>query len=191
MKAWIRPTNRSKVFQMALGSPLDVPGEHRDQRHQDAAGEDVAEESQCQRDRLGDLLDDVDRRQERDVALDDLDRVADEAAAPDARRVVADEHEQRQRQHEVDIGGRRLVAARRRRRRTRRTASGRTASQLEIRMKTKMRDGERQHERRDLHADRALDLLAHLDGQRLPEQLHATGYAGGGDLGLAGRTPGR
>ena len=40
----------------------------------------------------------------------------------------------------------------------------------------------RQYERGDLHADRGLDLIAHLDGQRFPEQLHLAGHTGGGDL---------
>jgi hypothetical protein len=62
-------------------------GNRRDQRDHDAAGEDVAEESQRQRDRLGDLLDEVDRRQEGDVALEQLDRMTITTAAPDARRV--------------------------------------------------------------------------------------------------------
>ncbi len=34
------------------------------------------------------------------------------------------------------------------------------------------RHRQRQHEGGDLHADRPFDLLAHLDGQCLPEQLH-------------------
>ena len=42
---------------------------------------------------------------------------------------------------------------------------------------------QRQHERGDLHADRSLDLAAHLGGDGLPEQLHAAGHAGRGDLG--------
>ena len=45
------------------------------------------------------------------------------------------------------------------------------------------RDGKRQHERRDLHADRGLDLVAQLDGDGFPEQLHAAGHAGRRDLG--------
>src|SRR6185312_9583139 len=74
--------------------PQDVRREQRDQRDQDAAGEDVAKQSERQRDRLGQLLDDVDRREEGDVALQHLDRVPDDAATPDTGGVVADEHEQ-------------------------------------------------------------------------------------------------
>ena len=40
------------------------------------------------------------------MALGDLYRVADDSASLKARRVVADEDEQSEGQHEVDIGGR-------------------------------------------------------------------------------------
>src|SRR6266478_3014474 len=68
-----------------VGQPQDVRREQRDQRDQDAAGEDVAKESERQRNRLGDLLDQVDRRHQGDVALQQLDGVAHYAAAPNAR----------------------------------------------------------------------------------------------------------
>ena len=84
MKAWIRPMKRSNDFQIALGAHRIQAGNSAISADHDAAGEDVAEESQRQRDRLGDLLDDVDRRQEGDVTLGDLDGVADDAAPPDA-----------------------------------------------------------------------------------------------------------
>src|SRR6201999_641351 len=45
-----------------VGRPHDPRREQGDQCDQDAAGEDIAEESQGQRYRLGDLLDEVDRR---------------------------------------------------------------------------------------------------------------------------------
>src|SRR5690242_9666915 len=73
--------------------PQDVRREQRDQRDQDAAGEDVAKESERQRDRLGELLDEVDGRQERDVPLEQLHRVPDDATAPNTGGVVTDENE--------------------------------------------------------------------------------------------------
>src|SRR5215475_2043767 len=87
----------------SVRQPQDVRREQRNQRNQDAARKDVAKESERQRDRLGQLLDEVDRREERDVALEQLHRVPDDAAAPDARRVIADEYEESERQHKVDI----------------------------------------------------------------------------------------
>jgi hypothetical protein len=45
------------------------------------------------------------------------------------------------------------------------------------------RDRERQHKRCDSHADGALDLVAHLDGDRFPEQLDAAGDSSRCDLG--------
>src|SRR6478735_4985730 len=91
-----------------VGRPQDPWREQRDQRDQDAAGEDVAEKSQRQRDRLGDLLDEVDRRHQRDVALEQLDRMTEWTATPDARGVVADEDEQGERQHKVYVRRRRF-----------------------------------------------------------------------------------
>lgn len=65
-----RPDEQVEGLPDRVGRPHDVRREQRDQRDQDAAGEDVAEKSQRQRDWLGQLLDDVDRRQERHVALE-------------------------------------------------------------------------------------------------------------------------
>ena len=45
------------------------------------------------------------------------------------------------------------------------------------------RDRQRKDERRDLHADRGLDLVAQLNRDRLPEQLDAVGNAGRCHLG--------
>src|ERR1700757_2741799 len=70
-------------FPNRVGRPHNPRGEERDQGHQDAAGEDVAEKTEGQRDRLGKFFDQVDRRQERHVTLEQLDRVSDDAAPPD------------------------------------------------------------------------------------------------------------
>ena len=82
MKAWMAPMNSSsKGFQIGQADPRQVG---RDQRHDDGdhqdAREDVAEESEGQGDRLGDLLDDVDRGQ-RGVGLGVVLEVASQPRA--------------------------------------------------------------------------------------------------------------
>ena len=87
-----------------------------------------------------------------------------------------------EREHEVDVRGRRLdqlggdtvgVGV----------LHGQHRQPVGDQDEAEQRDRQRQHERGDLHADRALDLVAHLDGDRLEEQLHAAGHTGRGDLG--------
>src|ERR1700739_4309836 len=68
------PDEEVETLPDRVGQPHDPPGEQRDQRDQDRTGENVAEKSEGQRDRLGNLLDEVDRRQECDVALEHRER---------------------------------------------------------------------------------------------------------------------
>src|SRR6185295_9392039 len=165
-----------------VGQPQDPRREQRDQRDQDAAGEHVAKESERQRDRLGQLLDEVDRREECYVALQQLHGVPDDAAAPDACRVVADEYEQGERQYEVDVACRRLEQL---------VGGAGSVGVLHrqhrepVRNKNEheQRDGQWQYEGGDLHADRGLDLIAQLDRDGFPEQLYAAGHTGRCDLG--------
>ena len=63
MKAWIRPMNMSNSFQTTFGAQNAYNGNQADDRDHDAAGEDVAEETKGQRERLDDLLEDGERQQ--------------------------------------------------------------------------------------------------------------------------------
>ena len=116
------------------------------------------------------------------MPLEDLDRVADQAATPHASCVVTNEHEQRQRKHEVDVRGRRFQQFLR---------SGRVAVlhrehryPVADQDEYEQRDRQGQHERGNFHTDRLLDLTAHLDGDGFPEQLHPAGHPRRGHLGL-------
>src|SRR5215475_10223900 len=84
--------------------PEDVRREQRDQRNHDHAGEDVAEESQGQRDRPRDLLDEVDREQP-PVRLRQVPVVPAEALLAYAGDVHPDDDEQGQRVREVHVRG--------------------------------------------------------------------------------------
>ena len=106
MKAWMPPMNMSNSFQRMLGAQSDVERDQPDQREHDAAGEDVAEESQRQRDRLDQLLEDVEREQHRE-RLEEVLEVALHALLPDAVDPDADDHQRGERVGQVGVGGRR------------------------------------------------------------------------------------
>src|SRR6202042_2580210 len=57
-----------------IGRPQDVGRKQRDQADQDATRENVAKESERQRDRLGEFFHQVDRREYGDVPLEYFDR---------------------------------------------------------------------------------------------------------------------
>src|SRR6478672_12830067 len=87
--------------------PGGVERDQADQGEHDAAGEDVAEESQRQRDRLGELLEDVQREQHRE-GLDEVLEVALHALLPDPVDPDPDHGHDRHRVGEVGVrGGRR------------------------------------------------------------------------------------
>src|SRR6201987_374766 len=88
-----RPDEQVERFPDRVGQPHDVRREERDQCDQDAAGKNIAEKSERQRDRLGYFFDQVDRRQEGHVSLEQLDRVSDDATAPNPGQVVTEKNE--------------------------------------------------------------------------------------------------
>ena len=63
MNAWIAPMNISKSFQMKSGAQMMKIGSLEISSTQHRTGEDVAEKSKRQRDRLDQLFEDVDRQQ--------------------------------------------------------------------------------------------------------------------------------
>lgn len=95
-----------------------------------------------------------------------LDRVSDNTAPPNTGRVVADEHEKRQRQHVIDVrccrfeqlGGVPVFIG----------VLHREDCQP-VGDQDEHEDGhrQRQHEGCDPHPDGAFDLIAHLNGDRL------------------------
>ncbi|SLD78127.1 Uncharacterised protein [Mycobacteroides abscessus subsp. massiliense] len=108
--------------------------------------------------------------------------MADETTARKARDVVADEDEQGQCQHVVDIRGRRrqefggltrVIGV----------LHGQHRNPVRHQDEDEDRHRQRQDERRDLHADGRLDLVTELNGDRFEEQLHTIGNTGRGDLG--------
>src|SRR6202012_4066968 len=69
-----RADEQVERFPDRVGRPHDVRREQRDQGDQDAARGGIAEETRRQRDRLGELFNEVDRRQESYVAFEHRER---------------------------------------------------------------------------------------------------------------------
>ena len=184
MNAWIAPMNNSsKGFQTArpihesVGRDQgDDDGDHQDTR------EDVAEEPEGQRDRLGDLLDDVDRGQ-RGVGLGVVLEVAADAPGLDRVVVHEEDHDQRERQGQVDVAGRRGQEAG-------------VATRDEGQPVADQDEEEDRHAQADeappLGADGGLGEVGHLLDQDLPEELQLAGDARASPCGASrGRGPAR
>ena len=175
MKAWMPPRNTvSKSFQTTSridgehAADRDVAGARRHQRadqgEHDAAGEDVAEESQGQRDRL-ESSSRMFSGSRIGIRLQEVLEVALRALLPDAVDPDADDHHERHRVGQVGVGRRRgqqvdvLVELGR--------------DDLEP-VRDQDEEEQRDRQRHDVGVDLAevvLDLGLHLVDDRLPDQL--------------------
>src|SRR5215475_13931450 len=147
------------------GGPQDVGREQRDQGNHDRAGEDVAEKTEGQRDRPGDLFDQVDREQP-PVRLRQVPVVTAEALLAYAGDMHPDDDEQRERVRQVHVRCRRRQDLGVMNRRQYGQPVGDQQEQED-------RDREGYDERRRTDAHRALDLLLHSVGHRFEDQLCA------------------
>src|SRR6478752_1516153 len=163
------------------GLPEDVRGPHRvqrdhpDQRQHDAAGEDVAEESQGQRDRLDQLFEDVEREQHRERLREVLE-VAAETLLPDAVGPHADHGDQGQCIGQVGVG--------RRSRQQVRALVELGGHELEP-VGEQDEEEQRDRQRRDVRvhlAEVVLDLLVDLADDGLPQDLDLGGHVVAGVL---------
>src|SRR3954470_562114 len=84
----------------------DVRREEPDQRDHQAAGEEVTEQSQCQRERLGELLDGTERDEPARGTHEALD-VAEHALLAHPDEVHPQQHDDGECCGQVDVGGRR------------------------------------------------------------------------------------
>src|SRR6478672_3103918 len=152
--------------------PGGVERDQADQGEHDAAGEDVAEESQRQRDRLGELLEDVQREQHRE-GLEEVPEVALHALLLDAVDPHADHGHEGHGVGQVGVrGGSRqqvhvVVDLR-----------GQQLEPVGDQDEEEQRDGERHHERVQ-PAEVVLDLLVDLAHDRLPQELDLGGHVAG------------
>src|SRR3954451_1133348 len=88
------------------GDPADLPRDQRtDERQHDAAREDVAEEPQRQGDRLDELLEDIQREEDR-IGLHEVLEIALEPLLPHPVGPDPADHQQRHRIGEVGVRGR-------------------------------------------------------------------------------------
>src|SRR5579871_1630286 len=149
---------------------------HDDRDHDDheRAGEQVPEESERERDRLGDLLDDVDRRHERQ-RLREVPEVASEPSGPERQVLAEQEHGHGHRRRQVDV---------RRRRREQLLARPDLQGGRDELEPVAHEDEEEQHE---AEGDPTLPLWAH---DRAGELAHLVDHGLERELELAGR-PGR
>src|SRR6478672_2077031 len=148
--------------------PRRVERDQADHRQHDAAGEAVAEESQGQGDRLGQLLEDVQREQHRE-GLDEVPEVALGTLLADAVDPHADHRHDRHRVRQVGVrGGRRQQVQ---------VVVDLGRQQLEPvgdQDEEEQRDRQRHHERVQV-AEIVLDLLVDLADDRLPQELDLGG----------------
>src|SRR6266545_1988921 len=163
------PDEQVEQLPRDVRAPQDVRREERDQRDHDHAGEDVAEQPQGQGDRLGDLLDQVDREQP-PVRLRQVAVVAPEALLADAGHVHADDHQQRKRVRQVDVrGGWRQVL--------RGVPAGDQRQPVGRQDEAEQGHRQRHHERRGAQPHGGLDLALHRLDDRLEEELRAARHA--------------
>src|SRR6195952_1663072 len=148
--------------------PEAPPRDERDHRDHDRAREDVAEQSQRERDRLGDLFDDV-QRGERDIGLHEpLQRPC--ALLPEAPDPGGDEDEQRECVGHVHVGRRRPEDLG--------VTGGEQPDPVREQDEGEQRDGQRREELGRAAAHAALHLLDHVVGEGLVAQLHLVGDLG-------------
>src|ERR1017187_1706856 len=144
----------------------DQGDDHRDHQH---AGEDVAEKSEGHGDGLGDLFNDVDRRQ-RGIGLTVVLDIALEAPGLDGVDVHQDEDDQGQGQREVDVARRRSQEAR--------IATGDEGQPVAD--EDEEEDGYAQtDEGPSLGPDGRVGQVGHLLGECLPEELQLAGHTVG------------